>query len=65
MLQAIVGNASAEKVQLFLAGWQSGYAREIAQTADMNHIHIWMSSEGSAICACVLLAKPSPQSTDD
>ena len=65
MLQAIVGNASAEKVPLFMAVCQSGYAREIAQTVGMKHIQSWMSSEGSAIGACVLLAKPSPQSTDD
>ena len=65
MLQAIVGNASAEKVLLFMAVCQSGYAREIAQTVDMKHIQSWLSSEGSAIGACVLLAKPSPQSTDD
>ena len=36
MLQAIVGNASAEKVLLFMAARQSGYAREIAQTFDTD-----------------------------
>ena len=30
MLEAIVGNASAEKVLLFMAARKSGYAREIA-----------------------------------
>jgi hypothetical protein len=36
MLQAIVGNASAEKVLLFMAARESGYAREIAQTFDTD-----------------------------
>jgi hypothetical protein len=42
-------------------------ARDVAhlQTVDMNNIQSWLSSEGSAIDARVLLAKPSPQSTDD
>ena len=42
-------------------------ARDVAhlQTVDMNNIQSWLSSEGSAIDARVLLAKPSPLSTDD
>ena len=42
-------------------------ARDVAhlQTVDMNNIQSWLSSEGSAIDARVLLAKPSPQSTDE
>ena len=32
MLEAIVGNASAEKVLLFITARKSGYAREIAMT---------------------------------
>ena len=42
-------------------------ARDVAQlqSVDMNNIQSWLSSEGSAIDARVLLAKPSPLSTDD
>jgi len=42
-------------------------ARDVAhlQTVDMNNIQSWLSSEGSAIDARVLLAKRSPQSTND
>lgn len=40
MLEAIVGNASAEKVLLFITARNSGYAREIATTfnADVTPI---------------------------
>jgi len=36
MLQAIVGNANAERVLLFIVARQAGYAREIAQTFDTD-----------------------------
>ena len=36
MLQATVGNASAEKLLLFMAARESGYASEIAQTFDTD-----------------------------